>query len=73
MQLDRQAGSNLPARAGASTMDWGIGGYESLAAQLLPAARVVVESARLRPDERVLDLGCGTGTPRCLPPSSAAR
>jgi SAM-dependent methyltransferase len=47
-------------------MDWGIGSYESLAAQLLPAARVVVESAGLRPDEPVLDLGCGTGNAALL-------
>ena len=47
-------------------MDWGIGSYESLAPQLLPAARVVVESAGLRPEERVLDLGCGTGNAALL-------
>jgi SAM-dependent methyltransferase len=47
-------------------MDWGIGSYESLAAQLLPAARVVVESAGLRPNEAVLDLGCGTGNAALL-------
>lgn len=66
MKPERQAGPHVPARAGAPTMDWGIGSYESLAAQLLPAARVVVESAGLRPDERVLDLGCGTGNAALL-------
>jgi SAM-dependent methyltransferase len=55
-----QAGANAPA------LDWGAGSYETLAAQLLPAARVVVESAELRPDERVLDLGCGTGNAALL-------
>ena len=55
------------ARAGsAPTLNWGIGSYESLATQLLPAARVVVESAGLRPDERVLDLGCGSGNAALL-------
>lgn len=66
MEAERQAGPDVPARAGAPPMDWGIGSYESLAAQLLPAARVVVESAGLRPHERVLDLGCGTGNAALL-------
>ena len=66
MKLEGHAGSSIPPRADASAMDWGIGSYESLAAQLLPAARVVVESAGLRPDERVLDLGCGSGNAALL-------
>jgi len=63
------AGPELPARqarANAPALDWGIGSYESLAAQLLPAAHAVVESAGLRPDERVLDLGCGSGNAALL-------
>ena len=66
MKPEGQARPPVPARAGAPAMDWGIGSYESLAAQLLPAARVVVESAGLRPEERVLDLGCGTGNAALL-------
>lgn len=65
MEPERRAGPRAPARASAA-MDWGIGCYESLAAQLLPAARVVVDSAGLRPDERVLDLGCGSGNAALL-------
>lgn len=65
MKLEGQAGPSVPA-ANALALDWGVGSYESLAAQLLPAARVVVESAGLRPDERVLDLGCGTGSAALL-------
>jgi SAM-dependent methyltransferase len=43
------------------TIDWGTGRYERTADQLLPAARVVVETAAPRAGERVLDVGCGTG------------
>lgn len=42
-------------------MDWSLGCYEHTAARLLPAARVVVDLARLAGGERVLDVGCGTG------------
>ena len=66
MKLEGQAGPPVLAGANAPALDWGAGSYESLAAQLLPAARIVVESAGLRPDERVLDLGCGTGSAALL-------
>jgi len=46
--------------------DWGLGRYEQIAGQLLPAARVLVEHAAPRPHERVLDLGCGTGNAALL-------
>jgi SAM-dependent methyltransferase len=42
-------------------MDWGLGNYELIAEQLLPAAEVVVEQAAISPGERVVDVGCGTG------------
>lgn len=43
-------------------IDWGVGEYERSASALVPAAEALVEAARLVPGERVLDLGCGTGT-----------
>jgi SAM-dependent methyltransferase len=42
-------------------MDWNVGEYEHIAAQLLPAAQVVIDRAALRGDEHVVDVGCGTG------------
>lgn len=47
-------------------LDWGAGRYETTAERLAPAARVVVDHARLQPGERVLDLGCGTGNAALL-------
>ena len=54
-------------------MDWGLGRYESTAEQLWPAARAVVHSAALRPGERVVDLGCGTGNAALLAAACGAR
>lgn len=42
-------------------LDWGVGHYERTADMLMPAAQVVVDVAALRPGERVLDVGSGTG------------
>lgn len=42
-------------------MDWGDGTYERTAAQLISATEAALERAALKPGERVLDLGCGTG------------
>jgi len=49
------------AAARADAPNWGVGRYENVAAALLPASRVVVDTAAIQPAERVLDLGCGTG------------
>jgi SAM-dependent methyltransferase len=46
--------------------DWSAGRYEPTAAQLMPTARVVVDRAEIEPDERVVDVGCGTGNAALL-------
>lgn len=52
--------------------DWGVGHYERTAEMLHPAARVLVDAASLRPGERVLDLGCGTGNAALLAATAGA-
>lgn len=47
-------------------MDWGLGSYERIAEQLLPAAEVVVAAAAPESGERVVDLGCGNGNAALL-------
>lgn len=54
-------------------VDWDAGCYERTAAELEPAARAVVEAAAPRPDERVLDLACGTGNAALLAAARGAR
>lgn len=54
-------------------MDWGLGRYESTAAQLLSASEVVVGAAAIKPEERVVDVGCGTGNAALLAARAGAR
>jgi ubiquinone/menaquinone biosynthesis C-methylase UbiE len=54
-------------------VDWGLGKYEHTAAQLLPAARVVVERAAPVEGELVVDVGCGTGNAALLAAGRGAR
>lgn len=63
------ASSPQPPRA----LDWSLGNYEQTAAQLLPAARVVVDRAAPAKDERVVDIGCGTGNAALLAAARGAR
>jgi SAM-dependent methyltransferase len=56
-----------------AVVDWGAGSYEKTAAELEPVARVVVDRARLRPGEDVIDLACGTGNAALLAAARGAR
>jgi ubiquinone/menaquinone biosynthesis C-methylase UbiE len=47
-------------------MDWNVGEYERIAAQLLPAAQVVIDRARPSSGEHLVDVGCGTGNAALL-------
>jgi SAM-dependent methyltransferase len=47
-------------------VDWDRGAYEDTATELKPAAEHVVERARLKPGQKVLDLGTGTGNAALL-------
>lgn len=40
---------------------WALGDFNQVAAQLMPAAEALVAAADPRPDERVLDVACGSG------------
>jgi SAM-dependent methyltransferase len=55
------------------TVDWSLGNYEHIAAQLLPVARIVVERAAPAEGERVVDVGCGTGNAALLASARGAR
>jgi SAM-dependent methyltransferase len=54
-------------------IDWGEGRYESTAGDLLPAARELVEAARIKPSEHVVDVGAGTGNVALLAADLGAR
>jgi SAM-dependent methyltransferase len=47
-------------------VDWGLGNYERIAEQLLPASETVVEVAGPVPGETLADVGCGSGNAALL-------
>ena len=53
-------------------MDWGTGQYEHTAAQLHPAAIVVVDHLAPQAGEQIVDLGCGTGNASLLVAATGA-
>lgn len=75
MSTSADRGGATAERNGVSPglLDWGIGHYETTAAQLEPAARIVVERAAVQQGEHVLDLGCGTGNAALLAAGSGVR
>jgi ubiquinone/menaquinone biosynthesis C-methylase UbiE len=54
-------------------MDWGVGDYELIAEQLLPAAREAIAAAAPTREELLLDVGCGTGNAALLAAETGAR
>jgi SAM-dependent methyltransferase len=47
-------------------VDWGLGNYERIALQLLPAAETVIAAADPVPGETLVDVGCGSGNAALL-------
>jgi SAM-dependent methyltransferase len=54
-------------------VDWGLGRYETAAAELEPVARAVVEQAAVVPGEAVIDVACGTGNAALLAAARGGR
>jgi SAM-dependent methyltransferase len=67
MSVTQQTRRRVPS------LDWGLGRYEHTAQQLRPAARVLVNHARVERDERVVDVGCGTGNATLLAAARSTR
>ena len=54
-------------------LDWGLGRYEEIAAQLMPAAQETIARAAPASGEAVVDVGCGTGNAALLAAERGAR
>ena len=61
------------SRRSSAPLNWGVGHYEHTAADLLPAARRLVEIAEVAAGERVVDVGLGTGSTALAAAARGAR
>ncbi|MEU6207934.1 methyltransferase domain-containing protein, partial [Micromonospora musae] len=57
----------------ASVTTWAAGDYPAMAQRLMPVAETVVAAAAIRPDDRVVDVGTGTGNAAILAAQRGAR
>ncbi|WP_262286765.1 class I SAM-dependent methyltransferase [Micromonospora sp. MA102] len=57
----------------ASVTTWAAGDYPAMARRLMPVAEAVVAAAAIRPDDRVVDVGTGTGNAAILAAQREAR
>ncbi|MER7891696.1 methyltransferase domain-containing protein [Micromonospora sp. NPDC094482] len=57
----------------ASVTTWAAGDYPAMARRLMPVAEAVVAAAAIRPDDRVVDVGTGTGNAAILAAQCGAR
>ncbi|MGC4744350.1 class I SAM-dependent methyltransferase [Micromonospora sp. DT201] len=58
---------------GAFVTTWAAGDYPAMARRLIPVAESVVEAAAIGPDDRVVDVGTGTGNAAILAAHRGAR
>jgi SAM-dependent methyltransferase len=55
------AGPDFKTITGMQQQTWGLGDFNKIASQTMPVAEALVAEADVRPDQRVLDVACGSG------------